>query len=89
MPEPELDIDHHLGLAHGDLRITHDTHADVWLVSWCPRETTDANPGHTYSSTSSECPNGPDLDAMLAWALHQSWANPPAQSAKTVRFGTL
>lgn len=89
MPDPELDVDHHLGLGHGDICITHNAQSGVWLVSWHPRQGMEGYPGHTYSSTSGECPDGPELDAMLAWALHQAWANPPPQSAENVRHGTL
>ena len=77
--ESGLDVDHHVQLAHGNLRITHDAQAGVWLVSWYLDEGVAGYPGYTYSSMRGECPDGPGLDEMLAWALAQPWANPPAE----------
>ena len=71
------DVDHHVQLAHGDIRITHNTGDDVWLVYWNPDEGIPGYSGRTYDSTTGECPAGPDLDGMLAWVLLQPWANPP------------
>jgi|SRR5579864_2402809 len=73
--DSELDLDHHVQLAHGNVRITHDAQAGVWLVSWYPDEGVAGYPGYTYSSTSGECPNGPGLQEMVTWVMAQPWAS--------------
>ena len=73
--DSELDVDHHVQLAHGKIRITHNEKAGVWLVSWYPDEGVAGYPGHTYSSVDGGCPNGPRLQEMVAWAMGQPWAN--------------
>lgn len=79
--DSELEVDHHVQLAHGIVRITHNPEAGIWLVSWDPDEGVAGYPGYTYSSASGECPDGPGLEEMLAWALGQPWANPPGELA--------
>jgi len=71
----ELDVDHHVQLAHGNVRITHDAQVGAWLVSWDPDEDVEGYPGYTYSSTSGECPNGPGLQDMVTWVMAQPWAS--------------
>ena len=73
--DSELDVDHHVQLAHGNMRITHNAKVGVWLVSWHPDEGVAGYPGYTYSSVGGECPNGPGLQEMVAWAMAQPWAN--------------
>jgi len=73
--DSELDVDHHVQLAHGNVRITHNARAGVWLVSWYPDEGGEGYPGYTYSSTSGECPNGPGLQEMVTWVMAQPWAS--------------
>src|SRR5579864_1878467 len=67
--------DHHVRLAHGNVRITHNVRAGVWFVSWYPDEGVEGDPGYTYSSASGECPDGPGLQEMVTWVMAQPWAS--------------
>ena len=72
--KPRVDERRRIGL--NDVRVTQaaDGH---WLVSVFPIERDDlAWPGATYSSMSGECPDGPDLAAMLDWVRAQPWSRP-------------
>jgi hypothetical protein len=73
MAEPNFDVDHHLRLRHAAVRITHNPETDTWLVSHYPDRGEDGYPGFTYSGTHGQCPNGPDLETMIAWVKEQPW----------------
>jgi len=75
MPDADAPlIDERRRIGPNDIRITQaaDGH---WLVSVNPigRDHL-AWPGANYSSVSGECPDGPDLEAMLDWVRAQPWS---------------
>ncbi len=66
--KPDVDVEQEYIVGPNYVRIRHHTKG-YWTVTVLPKKTDDPGyPGHTYSSAIGECPNGPDLDAMLAWA---------------------
>ncbi len=74
--DPGIDVDEAYRIGRNDVRITHHVEGH-WIVSKYPiKEDDPGYPGYSYSSTVGECPNGPDLDAMLAWAKRQPWSRP-------------
>jgi hypothetical protein len=69
-------IDERRRIGPNDVRITQaaDGH---WLVSKYPIDAEDpAWPSSTFNSLSGDCPNGPDLAAMLDWVRAQPWSRP-------------
>jgi hypothetical protein len=69
-------IDERRRIGPNDVRITRDG-AGHWLVSAHPIDGDDPErPDPTFSSRSGECPDGPDLEAMLDWVRAQPWSRP-------------
>jgi hypothetical protein len=69
-------VDERRRIGPNDVRITH-TAAGRWLVSIYPIDQDRPDwPGATFSSLSGECPDGPDLAAMLEWVRAQPWSRP-------------
>jgi hypothetical protein len=67
-------IDERRRIGPNDVRVTQ-TAAGHWLVSKYPIDSDDrAWPGSTFSSVKGECPDGPDLGAMLDWVRAQPWS---------------
>lgn len=69
-------VDERRRIGPNDVRVTQASDGH-WLVSKYPIDRDDpAWPGSTFSSVKGECPEGPDLAAMLDWVRAQSWSRP-------------
>jgi hypothetical protein len=79
MARDDLVIDETHRIGRNDVRITQDSEGR-WLLSKYPLSPDDPGyPGFTYSPTNGGCPDGPDVDSMLAWAKAQPWSQPSAE----------
>ena len=69
-------VDERRRIGPNDVRVTQAADGR-WLVTVYPvgRDNL-AWPGATYSSVTGECPDGPDLGAMLDWVRAQPWSRP-------------